>query len=586
MLVEIKIPPGCLKNGTEYQAKGLWRDVNLVRWREGAMRPVGGFTIQGTAGVYSDTGLGAGDASAFGAGRPGAVAWVDNSGNKWVLFAMTLGAVVYDVTAGRTYGLSSGLGANGEWTWDTFGEVPIGCNSTQGQILEWDLNTANNLTQVTNSPTSCSAVVVTDERFIFALGAGGDPRQVDWCDRDNRTVWADLTTNQAGSFTLDSEGEIKFGLQMRGETLIVTTADVWRANYIGAPNVWEFHRVGPCTCAGANVGVRAGDAAYWMGDGAFYVYRGGHVDRLPCSVSDYVFDNALAGGLLRFAWHNTDFGEVWFHYSQVDTTRPDSVAVYSYIENHWSLHTGLTFSAVTGRGVLDAPMAMSNQRSGTEADFASDPGMVLGTNWRVAGGVLDQSSPTASAATLGVSTTEDLGYLLKVTISNRSAGTLTVAAGAQSINVSSNGEVFLPFTATGATTTVTFTADGTWDGDIDTLRVNQEWIYKLEDPDNLYYGSTTPYAETGPLEIGNGERRVHVTRLIPDEQDQGELQYTFQHREYPTASETTVATVTAANPTDVRFSGRQFTMKVEPVATGSDFRVGVTRLEVIPGGKR
>jgi hypothetical protein len=590
MIVPLDLPAGCHKNGTEYQAKGQWRDVNLVRWRDGVMRPVGGFTIQGTAGVYSDTGLGDGDPATFGIGRPGGIAWTDNSGTKWVLFSMTLGAVVYSVANGRTYGLSSGLGANGEWTWDTFGQIPIGCNSTAGNIVEWDLNTANNLTAVTNAPTSCDGVVVTDERFIFALGAGGEPKRIEWCDRDDRTVWTPASTNQAGGWDLDTEGSIKFGLQMRGETLIVTTADAWRARYIGYPNVWEFHRIGPCTCSGANVGVRVGDAAYWMGDGEFYVYRAGYLERLPCPVSEFVFDNALTGGLLRFAWHNIEFGEVWFHFSQSDTTRPDSAAVYSYAENHWSLHEGLTFSAVVGRGVIDKPLAMNSNRNGVQYDFSSDPGFTLGTNWRIAGGVLDQSSPTASAASIAVATTDDHGYILRCTIANRSAGTLTVAAGADDIEVSTNGEVFLPFTATGGTTTVGFTGDGVWDGDVTIMSVTQEWIYALEDPDNLHYGDgigdTTPFAETGPLEIGDGGRRVHITRLIPDEQDAGELTYTFKTREYPTATETSHSAIVSANPADVRVSGRQFKLRIAPTTTGTDFRVGVQRLEVVPGGRR
>lgn len=591
MIVPLVLPAGCYMNGTEYQAKGRWRDVNLVRWRDGVMRPVGGFTIQGTAGVYTDTGLGQTDPATFGIGRPGGVAWMDNSGKRWVLFSMTLGAVVYDVAAGRTYGLASGLGNNGEWTWDTFGQIPVGCNSTQGNILEWDLNTANNLAQVSNSPTSCSGVVVTDERFIFALGAGGEPKRVEWCDRDDRTTWTPATTNQAGGFTLDTEGVLKFGLQMRGETLLVTTADAWRATYIGYPDVWRFDRIGPCTCSGANVGVRVGDAAYWMGDGEFYVYRAGHVDRLPCPVSEYVFDNALAGGLLRFAWHNIEFGEVWFHYSQSDVTRPDSAAIYSYAENHWSLAEGLTFSSVVGRGVLDKPLGMSSNRNGYAYDFATDPGFVLGTNWRVAGGVLDQSTPTASAASISIdnNTTTDHGYILKCTIANRTVGTLTVAVGDDSIQVSTNGEVFLPFTATDGAT-VTFTADGTWDGDVADMMVNQEWIYALEDPDNLHYGDgvgdKTPFAETGPLEIGDGERRVHITRVYPDEQDTGELTYTFKTREYPTASETSHTAIVAANPADVRVSGRQFKMRVAPTTAGTDFRVGVQRLDVTLGGRR
>ena len=43
-LVELRLPAGVARNGTEYQNKGRWIDAQLVRWFEGTMRPVGGWT--------------------------------------------------------------------------------------------------------------------------------------------------------------------------------------------------------------------------------------------------------------------------------------------------------------------------------------------------------------------------------------------------------------------------------------------------------------------------------------------------------------------------------------------------------------
>jgi hypothetical protein len=42
-LVPLNIPKGQYANGTEYQSQGRWRDVNLVRWHEDALRPIGGW---------------------------------------------------------------------------------------------------------------------------------------------------------------------------------------------------------------------------------------------------------------------------------------------------------------------------------------------------------------------------------------------------------------------------------------------------------------------------------------------------------------------------------------------------------------
>ena len=43
-LLPIKLPPGVYKNGTEFEQSNRWRDASLVRWSEGSMRPVGGWT--------------------------------------------------------------------------------------------------------------------------------------------------------------------------------------------------------------------------------------------------------------------------------------------------------------------------------------------------------------------------------------------------------------------------------------------------------------------------------------------------------------------------------------------------------------
>lgn len=45
-LVKLTIPPGMFKNGTKYETAGRWYDGRLVRFFEGTIRPVGGWTPQ------------------------------------------------------------------------------------------------------------------------------------------------------------------------------------------------------------------------------------------------------------------------------------------------------------------------------------------------------------------------------------------------------------------------------------------------------------------------------------------------------------------------------------------------------------
>jgi len=73
--------------------------------------------------------------------------------------------------------------------------------------------------------------------------------------------------------------------------------------------------------------------------------------------------------------------------------------------------------------------------------------------------------------------------------------------------------------------------------------------------------------------------------LIPDEKTQGDVTATFKTRNFPNATESSHGPFTMANPTSVRFQGRQVSMRV----TGSratDWRVGTMRLDAVAGSRR
>tara|TARA_R100000951_G_scaffold35546_1_gene30026 strand:+ start:2981 stop:4297 length:1317 start_codon:yes stop_codon:yes gene_type:complete len=99
------------------------------------------------------------------------------------------------------------------------------------------------------------------------------------------------------------------------------------------------------------------------------------------------------------------------------------------------------------------------------------------------------------------------------------------------------------------------------------------------------YDGSSPFAETGPIEIGKGDNLAVVNRLIPDERNLGDVTATFTSRLYPNASESTHGPFTLTAETDVRFTGRQVKMKVTG-AKNSDWRVGDMRVDVRQGSKR
>ena len=356
---------------------------------------------------------------------------------------------------------------------DSWGEYLVACSSADGQLLEWQLGftTPTKAVAITNAPTGCEAVITTAERFVFGLGASGNPRLVAWCDQENNTVWTPSATNQAGSFEINSVGSLKCGKRVRGINLLFTDVDVHVATYIGLPYVYSFEKAGSgCGVISSQAVAAIDTAAIWMSKSGFWVYDG-YVKPLVSDVGDYIFQNINYNQSSKvYAVHNSKYGEIIWFYPSSASNENDSYVVYNYREGHWAIGS-LARTAGTDRGVFTNPLMISSD-----------------------------------------------GYIYEHEVG--------------------------------------FTYDG-----------------------------GTPYAESGPYEIGNGDNIMSVRRVIPDEQTLGEVVVSFKTRMYPMATETTYGPYSAAQPTDVRFAARQVKVRY----TGDvldDWRVGVNRFDVVAMGKR
>ena len=490
-LIPLQLPPGIHRNGTDFESSNRWRDASLVRFHDGSMRPVGGWTVRKN--------------SAFAQAPRAMISWIDNTvGSNLVgatyekLYYVNSSLTVFDITpTGLTTGALHGglnLGYGGgfhglgnygraptssgvyqeatTWSLDTWGEYLLACSSKDGKIYEWTLNTSTLATALTNAPVSNASMLVTEERFVFALGAGGNPRKVQWCDREDNTLWTPAATNEAGDFELQTQGQIMCGIRMRGRTLIITDQDAHIATYSGPPFVYGFERVGTaCGIAARKAIVAVDEGAFWMGNKAFYTFDGSIATEIKCDVLDYVFNDINTNQITKtVAVHNSQHGEVWWFYTSEGSTENDKYVVLDYKEGHWTVGS-LDRTACVDRGVFSNPI------------------------WCDASGNL----------------------------------------------------------------------------------YNQETGYT--------HGSVKPYAESGPISLGNGDTVMKVSNLIPDEETQGQVKVSFKTRFYPNSTETTHGPYTLSNPTDVRFTGRQVRLKVEGVGN-TNWRSGVMRIEARPGGKR
>lgn len=380
MFIPLQIPPGVYKNGTEYQSKGRWNDANLVRWYEGTIRPVRGWRKR------QETQL---------SGRPsGLISWRDNGGDRWIvvgthtkLYAInTLGTTKEITPTGLTAGnedavvkLGYGYGVYGafaygverpdtgnftpatSWALDTWGQNLVACSSTDGKIYEWELGfaTPDLAVAITNAPTNNQSVLVTDERIMFALGAGGNPRKVQWSDQEDNTAWTPSTLNQAGDFELATVGTLQCGKRFRGSALLFTDVDVHVATYIGPPYVYSFERAGTGCGVISKQAVGVNDnAAIWMAKSGFWYYDG-FVKPLPSDVSDYVFSNInMTQSSKIHCVHNSTFGEMWWFYPSSGSNENDSYVSFNYREGHWAIGS-LARTAGTDAGVFANPLMVS-----------------------------------------------------------------------------------------------------------------------------------------------------------------------------------------------------------------------------------
>lgn len=622
-LIPLKIPAGFYRTGTDLDAAGRWRDGSLVRWRNGSLRPVGGWAVNTDFGTSGD----------LTTSVPRSMhTWQSIDGTRYVavgthneLYAaigsnttydiaptnLTAGYVSATVETGYGYGFY-GLGTYGTprsdtgnlteattWSLDNWGEYLVACSTADGRLLEWNLASTEGLTLVTNgdfsagtdwtlgsgwsigsgvasysgtatanvlsqsytgvfavnrqyrisftfattsaadvrlkftgatelvnqtysaagthtvdfiadgadgtiefelgtgtgstenftiddvsiklqplayqipnSPTNNTGLIATEERFLFALGAGGNPRKVQWCDREDNTSWTAASTNEAGDIELQTSGEIQTAIRTRGQTLILTTTSAHTARYVGPPYVYGFERVGTSCGLIARKAVADVDAGtFWMGQRGFFAFNGNTVTEIPCEVHDHVFNDINTSQVSKtWAMANGQFGEIWWFYCSAGSNEVDRYVAYDYKENHW-LIGNLSRTCGTERNVFTYPML--------------------------------------------------------------------------------------------------FDADG--------------YIYDHER--GLAHSGSSVYAETGPVSIGSGDNIMQVTDLITDEQTQGDVNVTFKSRYYPNDTEYTHGPYTPSNPTSVRFSGRQVRMKVEG-QTLSNWKVGTMRIDAKAGGRR
>lgn len=235
--------------------------------------------------------------------------------------------------------------------------IPQAYNTPDFHIDTISLKKKTVVEPLTNAPLNNKSIVVTEERFIFALGAGGNSRKVAWCDKENNTVWAPAVTNEAGDQELATAGQIMCGIRTRGGTLIVTDTDAHLAQYQGPPYVYGFQRVGTECGAIARLGLVTTDiGAFWFGLESFHFFDGNSVQTLQCDVHDYIFSDFNSAQQSKiWGMVNGANSEVWWFYCSANSQECDRYVAYDFVDNHWIIGN-LSRTSGVSRGVFKYPM--------------------------------------------------------------------------------------------------------------------------------------------------------------------------------------------------------------------------------------
>jgi hypothetical protein len=332
-------PPGIVRQATAEATPGMWFDCNNVRFRNGLLQPTGGNVAVPNA-VTPDI-------------PRDILTWHDNAHVRWAaigtdtkLFAFRFDTqVLTDITpAGvgaldppgppvgfglanygeSTYGTArdpadigpQDIAANqgDRWSLDTFGQDLLFVPTQDGHLYHWSPTTPTTPPDlISAAPTMNRGVIVTDQRQVVLLAAGGDPRNIAWSDQESYTVWAPDVTNLAGSKFLQTQSYAMTAIKTSAGVLIFTGNDLHLMTYVGPPYAYGVTQIATgCGPASLRAPVGIGSTVIWPGLQTFWSWAGS-VTPIPCAVGDWFYSLVNRPYIGRlFGSPNPTFSEMWW----------------------------------------------------------------------------------------------------------------------------------------------------------------------------------------------------------------------------------------------------------------------------------
>jgi len=264
------------------------------------------------------------------------------------------------------------------WTHDNFGEDLV-FNVVNGGIYYWDSSggLSNNrgvalsdLAGASSAPTVATQIMVSDtDRHVIAFGCDPvdnpgvqDPLLIRFSDQESVTEWNPTALNTAGDLRIGSGSKIIRAVETRQQTVVFTDTSLHAMQYLGPPFTFGISKLSEnITIQSPNAAVAIDDRIFWMGRNEFYLYEG-TVNRLPCTVRDYVFNDFNFDQAEKvYASANTANSEIWWFYPSANSAENDRYVAFNYLEQVWTYGT-MARTAWVDRGVEQLPIAASTDK--------------------------------------------------------------------------------------------------------------------------------------------------------------------------------------------------------------------------------
>ena len=400
----LEIPAGVVSKATKQQQSSNWAEVNLMRWRDGAMIPVFGqslynFTFASRCKKIHGW---------FGLDQIYHIAFLCES-NLYVLTGGTLtdispspsiappnnpnvGGYSDSFYNDDVYGTPRAISpiaaldkVPSAYSLDNFGSILYAMTSADGRLLMWDPHVGGAAVvqpeDAGRGPVPLGrCFVVTNERFIMIFSTaddgtveGGKQNRFAWCDQENPGAWDySNVTSQAGFLDIEPASPIICAHATRNGVVFFTAKKAYNSQFLGLPYIYNYVELGNnCTPWSPQSISATSSMTVWMSKQGMFAYDGTSISPMLCQVRPWIDDDIDELQVREQACmvHVGDFNEVWWFFPQNGQTKNTRCAYYSYKEGWWGMGrmartAGITSSYTAHTIMADDTVAYQHEVAG------------------------------------------------------------------------------------------------------------------------------------------------------------------------------------------------------------------------------